>query len=46
VSRTVSSLVGGAWREDAPGGELHVANPARLDEPVADARLADATTFV
>jgi aldehyde dehydrogenase (NAD+) len=46
VTRTVSSLVDGVWRDDAPGGELRVPNPARLDELVALARLGDATTFV
>jgi aldehyde dehydrogenase (NAD+) len=44
--RSVSSLVDGAWRGDAPGGTLPVANPARLSEPVVEARLGDATTFV
>jgi acyl-CoA reductase-like NAD-dependent aldehyde dehydrogenase len=44
--RTVSSYVGGRWREDAPGGELEIPNPARLEETVAVARLGDAVTFV
>ena len=32
--------------EDAPGGTLTVANPAHLDEAVAEARLGDADTFL
>jgi acyl-CoA reductase-like NAD-dependent aldehyde dehydrogenase len=44
--RPVSSFVGGAWRDDAPGGELRVPNPGRLEETVALARLGDATTFL
>jgi len=46
VSRSVSSLIDGMWRDDAPGGELEVRNPARLDEHVATVQLGDATTFV
>jgi aldehyde dehydrogenase (NAD+) len=46
MARTVASLVGGSWLEDAPGGVLPVSNPARLEEAVAEARLGDATTFV
>ncbi|HET9249700.1 MAG TPA: aldehyde dehydrogenase family protein [Actinomycetota bacterium] len=46
MTRTVSSLIGGRAREDAPAGTLEVPNPARLSELVASARLADATTFV
>ena len=30
MARAVSSLIGGAWRRDAPGGVLDVVNPARL----------------
>jgi len=44
--RTVSSLIAGRAREDAPGGTQDIPNPARLDESVATVRLADATTFV
>jgi len=44
--RTVSSFIGGTWRDDAPGGTLEIPNPAHLDETVASARLGDATTFV
>jgi aldehyde dehydrogenase (NAD+) len=46
VARAVSSLIGGAWRADAPGGALDIVDPARLHEAVAEARLGDATTFV
>ncbi|MGZ5291170.1 MAG: aldehyde dehydrogenase family protein [Actinomycetota bacterium] len=46
MARTVSSLIAGSWREEAPGGTLAIANPARGREAVADARLGDATTFV
>jgi acyl-CoA reductase-like NAD-dependent aldehyde dehydrogenase len=46
VTRTVSSFVGGTWREDAPGGTLDIPNPARLDDRVAQARLVDAVGFV
>jgi aldehyde dehydrogenase (NAD+) len=46
VGRAVSSLIGGAWRAKAPGGELEVPNPALLSERVATAKLGDATTFV
>jgi alpha-ketoglutaric semialdehyde dehydrogenase len=46
MARTVSSLIAGKWREDAPGGSLEIPNPAHLDESVATARLGDATAFV
>jgi alpha-ketoglutaric semialdehyde dehydrogenase len=46
MTRTVSSLIGGSWREDAPGGTLAVANPANLEDAVAEVASADATTFV
>jgi len=46
MARTVSSLIAGRAREDAPGGTQEVPNPARLDEIVAAVGLADATTFV
>ena len=32
--------------EDAPGGRITIADPARLDDIVAEARLGDAETFV
>jgi len=41
----VGSLVDGKWREDAPGGLLTSTDPA-TGRPVAQARLADSTTFV
>jgi acyl-CoA reductase-like NAD-dependent aldehyde dehydrogenase len=46
MARTVSSLIAGRAREDAPGGTQDIPNPARLDEIVATVGLADATTFV
>jgi len=46
VTRTVSSLIGGLARTDAPGGTIQISNPAHLDEPVAVAALGDAATFV
>ena len=46
MARTVSSLIAGRTREDAPGGTQEIPNPARLDEIVATVGLADATTFV
>jgi alpha-ketoglutaric semialdehyde dehydrogenase len=46
MARTVSSLIAGRTREEAPGGTQDVPNPARLDEIVAIVGLADATTFV
>src|SRR6266540_533030 len=46
MTRTVSSLIGGRGAEGAPGGRLTVANPAHLDEVVAEASLANAATFV
>ena len=46
ATRAVSSIVGGAPVERSPGGTLSVVNPARLDEPVAEALLGDATTFL
>jgi alpha-ketoglutaric semialdehyde dehydrogenase len=46
MARSVSSLIGGRAPDDAPGGALGIANPAKLDELVAEARLGDATTLV
>jgi aldehyde dehydrogenase (NAD+) len=46
ATRTVSSIVDGAAVEGAPGGTLSTANPARVDEPVAEAQLGDAGTFL
>ena len=44
--RTVTSVVGGAAADDAPGGLIKSTNPARTSEVVAEVRLGDATTFV
>jgi aldehyde dehydrogenase (NAD+) len=44
--RTVSSLLNGRPTAEAPGGIRTIANPARLSDRVAEARLGDATTFV
>jgi aldehyde dehydrogenase (NAD+) len=44
--RTVTSVVGGAAADDAPGGLIRSTNPARTSEVVAEVRLGDATTFV
>src|SRR5262245_12975411 len=46
MARSVASLIGGRPLEDAPGGTLRIANPANLDDLVAEARLGDATTLV
>lgn len=46
MTKVLSSLIGGRPQDEAPGGTLTVANPARLDEIVAEARLGDAMTFV
>jgi aldehyde dehydrogenase (NAD+) len=46
VTRDVASIVDRKVRVDAPGGTLRIANPARLDDVVADAKLGDAGTFV
>jgi alpha-ketoglutaric semialdehyde dehydrogenase len=46
MKRTVSSLIAGRARTDAPGGTLTATNPARVEEVVAEARLGDAQTFV
>jgi acyl-CoA reductase-like NAD-dependent aldehyde dehydrogenase len=46
MARTVSSLIAGRAREDAPGGTQDRPNPTRLREIVATVGLADATTFV
>jgi acyl-CoA reductase-like NAD-dependent aldehyde dehydrogenase len=46
VSRSVSSILAGKPVDGAPGGRLTIPNPARLDEVVAEANLADADTFV
>ncbi len=43
---TVTSLLDGSAAGDAPGGTLTIANPARLEETVVEARLGDAATFL
>src|SRR5919202_5737541 len=45
-TRTVTSLIGGNSREDAPGGRMTSTNPARTSETVAEVLLGDANTFV
>jgi alpha-ketoglutaric semialdehyde dehydrogenase len=46
TDRRVTSLLDGAPVEGSPGGELEIANPARLDDRVAVVSLGDAETFV
>jgi alpha-ketoglutaric semialdehyde dehydrogenase len=46
ATHTVSSVIGGARVEGSSGGTLTLANPARLDDLVAEAALGDAATFV
>ncbi len=46
MTSTVASIIGGVARADAPGGRLTSTNPARLDDVVAEALLADPATFV
>ena len=46
VTHTVASIVGGRTLEDAPGGRVCSANPARTGEMVAEVLLGDAGTFV
>ncbi|HYG71369.1 MAG TPA: aldehyde dehydrogenase family protein [Actinomycetota bacterium] len=43
---TATSLIAGAWRDDAPAGSMTIRNPANLEEVVGEVALADATTFV
>lgn len=45
-ARTISSLIGGSAKSDAPGGTQQNVNPARTDEVVAEVQLGDASTFV
>lgn len=44
--RTVRSLLNGRPEEGAPGGRISIPNPARLSEPVSEAHLGDADTFL
>jgi acyl-CoA reductase-like NAD-dependent aldehyde dehydrogenase len=46
MTNVVSSIIGGSPTSDARGGRLQITNPAHLSEPVAEALLGDATTFV
>ena len=46
MSRSVASIVAGSVVDDAPGGHLTIADPARLEDIVAEAKLGDAETFV
>lgn len=46
MTGTVSSIIGGRRRVDAPGGRVTLTNPARLDQTVVQALLGDAGTFV
>jgi acyl-CoA reductase-like NAD-dependent aldehyde dehydrogenase len=45
MSVTVSSIIGGRPATDAPGGRLTATNPAHTGQVVAEALLADASTF-
>jgi alpha-ketoglutaric semialdehyde dehydrogenase len=46
MTRSVSSIIGGAVQEGAPGGRFTVANPADLEQPVREVLLGDASMFV
>ena len=46
MPRTVSSLIRGTWREDAPGGTLEIPNPRISTRPSRRLGSGDATTFV
>ena len=46
MPRTVASIIAGKARPDGPGGRSVSTNPAKLDDVVADVRLADAAVFV
>ena len=46
ATRTVTSLLDGRPVDGAPGGTLTIANPADLEESVAEAKLGDAETFL
>ena len=46
MTRTITSVIGGAPVSGAPGGRLEDRNPARLDDLVAEVELGDAGTFV
>ena len=44
-TRAISSILDGRPAGGSPGGTVTIANPARLDETVAEASLGDAGTF-
>jgi aldehyde dehydrogenase (NAD+) len=46
ATRSVTSLLDGVPAEHAPGGTVTIANPAHLEETVAEAGLGDAATFL
>jgi aldehyde dehydrogenase (NAD+) len=46
MARTVSSIIAGRPAGEGPGGSLRIANPAHLDQVVAEALFGDASTFV
>jgi acyl-CoA reductase-like NAD-dependent aldehyde dehydrogenase len=46
MTRSVASLLDGRRATDASSGTMTIANPARLDDIVAEATLGDAGTFV
>src|SRR5690349_4884459 len=45
-TRTVTSWIGGAAADGAPGGTLQSVNPANTGEVVAEIQLGDASTFL
>jgi alpha-ketoglutaric semialdehyde dehydrogenase len=46
MTRTLTSRIAGAVRDDAPAGTIEITNPARSSDVVAEVALADAATFV
>ncbi|MBA2318926.1 MAG: aldehyde dehydrogenase family protein [Euzebyales bacterium] len=46
MTRTVASIIAGDHRTDAHGQRLALPNPAKLDETVSEAVMADAAVFV
>lgn len=46
MTRTITSVIGGAPVNGAPGGRLDDLNPAQLDDVVAHVELGDAATFL
>ncbi len=46
MTRTISSIIGGAPVSGVAGGSLTIPNPAHLDQIVAEAMLGDADTFI